>query len=69
MRTVSFQAGQVRFEWDSEKARMNLTKHGVSFLEAATAFADGLSLVIPDPEHSEDENRFLLIGGRLRADY
>lgn len=52
----------MRFEWDSEKARRNLAKHGVSFEEAATAFADPLSITRFDPDHSDDEDRFLLLG-------
>jgi uncharacterized DUF497 family protein len=52
----------MRFVWDPEKARRNLAKHGVSFEEAATAFADPLSLTTFDPDHSEDEDRFLLLG-------
>jgi uncharacterized protein len=59
----------MRFEWDPEKARRNIAKHGVSFEEAATAFADSLSITRFDPDHSEDEDRFLLLGathaGRL----
>ena len=59
----------MRFEWDPEKARRNLTKHGVSFEEAATAFADPLSITRFDPDHSENEDRYLLLGatysGRL----
>ena len=50
------------FEWDGEKARRNLAKHGVSLEEAATAFRDPLSLTISDPQHSEGEHRYLLIG-------
>lgn len=50
------------FEWDGRKATANLRKHGVSFEEAATVFSDPLSLSIPDPDHSEDEERFLLVG-------
>jgi len=50
------------FEWDAEKARTNLRKHRVSFDEAATAFADPLSLTIPDPDHSLGEERFVLVG-------
>ena len=50
------------FEWDFRKARMNLLKHGVSFEESATVFADQLSVTIPDPEHSEKEERFVTIG-------
>ncbi len=52
----------MRLEWDLEKARHNLTKHGVSFEEAATAFADPLSITRFDPDHSEDEDRYLLLG-------
>jgi uncharacterized DUF497 family protein len=50
------------FEWDQKKAASNLRKHGVSFKEAATAFGDPLSLTIPDPDHSLEEDRFVLIG-------
>ena len=50
------------FEWDPSKARRNLTVHGVSFDEASTAFQDPLSNTIADPLHSEDEERFVLLG-------
>jgi uncharacterized DUF497 family protein len=50
------------FEWDPRKARRNLTLHGVSFDEASTAFRDPLSKTIDDPLHSEDEERFVLLG-------
>ena len=50
------------FEWDEKKAAANLRKHGVSFEEAASAFGDPLSLTIPDPAHSEDEERCVLLG-------
>jgi uncharacterized DUF497 family protein len=49
------------FEWDPEKAERNAEKHGVSFQEASTAFADPLSITVPDPDHSDDETRFLLM--------
>ena len=52
----------LRFEWDPEKAKSNLKKHGVSFEEAATAFGDSLSLTVEDPAHSESEDRFVTIG-------
>ena len=52
----------VRFEWDSRKSRANKTKHGVSFEEAQTAFLDEHARVISDPEHSDDEERFVLLG-------
>jgi uncharacterized DUF497 family protein len=52
----------LRFEWDPNKAKQNLEIHGVSFDEASTAFRDTLSLAIYDPLHSEEEDRFVLIG-------
>ena len=47
----------LRFAWDAGKAEANLRKHGVSFVEAATAFGDPLSITIPDPAHSQDATR------------
>ena len=52
----------VRFDWDPGKAASNLRKHGVSFDEAATVFADPLSITVPDPDHSQDEERFIIVG-------
>lgn len=52
----------IRYAWDPRKADANLRKHGVSFEEAATAFGDPLSLTTRDPDHSLDEERFILIG-------
>lgn len=52
----------IDFEWNAAKAASNESKHGVSFAEAATAFADSLSLTIFDPEHSDAEDRFVLLG-------
>jgi uncharacterized DUF497 family protein len=52
----------MRFEWDPDKARRNLAKHGVTFDEASTAFDDPLSLTIDDPDHSVGEGRLLLLG-------
>ena len=49
----------MQFEWDEAKAKINLRKHGVSFDEAVTVFADPLELTLNDPEHSEGEYRFL----------
>jgi uncharacterized protein len=49
-------------EWDPDKAEANLRKHGVSFEEAATVLADPLSATLPDPDHSEREERLLLLG-------
>ena len=50
------------FEWDESKAAKNFRKHGVSFEEAATAFGDPFSITIYDPLHSENEDRFILLG-------
>jgi hypothetical protein len=50
------------FEWDPEKADANLQKHAVSFDEASTVFGDPLSLLMPDPDHSADEERYVLLG-------
>lgn len=52
----------MKFEWDAKKALLNLQKHGISFEEASTAFGDFLSITIEDPFHSQEENRFILIG-------
>ena len=52
----------MRFEWDENKAARNLTKHGVSFEEVVTVFEDPLSDTFPDPDHSVDEQRFIIIG-------
>jgi uncharacterized DUF497 family protein len=52
----------LQFTWDLQKAATNQRKHKVGFPEAATAFADPLSLTIPDPDHSVGEERFVLIG-------
>ena len=49
------------FKWDAKKAAANLRKHGVSFEEAASAFGDPLSLTISDPQHSGDEERYVLL--------
>lgn len=53
------------FEWDPEKAKSNFDKHGVTFDEAASIFFDPLSLTIPDPLHSIDEARFVIIGNSI----
>ena len=57
-----FSMGELRFEWDPRKAAANLRKHGVSFSEAQTAFTDEHGLLIDDPEHSTEEDRFILLG-------
>lgn len=52
----------MEFVWDEDKAQINVTKHGVSFTEAQTAFADPLFVSFYDPDHSDDEERFLMLG-------
>lgn len=52
----------IDFEWDERKASVNLKKHGVSFEEAKSVFYDENGLHMPDPDHSRDEDRFVLIG-------
>jgi hypothetical protein len=52
----------VQFEWDRAKAASNLSKHGVTFEEAVTAFFDPLSATVPDPDHSFGEARHVTIG-------
>ena len=60
---------ELRFEWDRGKAAENKRKHGVSFEEAETTFADDFAVLIDDPGHSGKEDRFLLLGlsSRLRT--
>lgn len=53
---------EISFEWDSSKAASNAKKHGVSFEEARTVFYDERALVIPDPDHSSTEERFIIMG-------
>ena len=52
----------MRFDWDTDKAIKNLEKHGVSFEEAKTVFYDEGAVLFDDPDHSQDEDRFLLLG-------
>ncbi len=52
----------MKFEWSTEKAEKNITKHGVSFQETLTVFKDALSFTYPDADHSVDEDRYLIIG-------
>jgi uncharacterized DUF497 family protein len=52
----------MEFEWNPEKAAINLRKHNISFQEAATVFNDSLSVTFPDPDHSIGENRYVIIG-------
>lgn len=59
----------LHFEWDSRKAAANERKHGVGFEEAKSVFSDERAKLIDDPDHSEDEDRFILLGlsGSLRV--
>lgn len=53
---------ELRFEWDSAKAAANAKKHGIGFDEAKSVFADERAKLIADPDHSDDEDRFILLG-------
>ena len=60
---------ELRFEWDPAKAVDNARKHRVTFEEAQTIFADEFGILLDDPDHSSDEDRFVLLGlsPRLRT--
>ena len=60
--TYNVQINSLRFEWDARKATANLKKHGISFEEAKSVFFDERAKLIDDPDHSEDEDRFILLG-------
>ncbi len=53
---------KISFEWDPRKDTSNKRKHKVSFEEASSVFSDENALLIPDPDHSEEEDRFVLLG-------
>lgn len=57
----------IQFEWDDNKNQINKKKHKVSFEEAETVFYDENALLINDPDHSEQEDRFILLGFSLQA--
>lgn len=57
----------IRFEWDDHKDQINQRKHGVSFSEAKTVFYDEAALVMDDPEHSKEEERFIILGLSQKA--
>ena len=57
----------MRFEWDETKAQINLEKHGVTFAEAATVFSDEDAILFDDPDHSEEEDCFILLGFSVRS--
>lgn len=50
------------FEWDAAKAAASVEKHGVTFDEASTVFGDPLAMLMPDPDHSVGEERYVLLG-------
>ena len=56
----------LQFVWDSRKAKSNAKKHGVTFEEAETVFFDESALLLADPDHSEEEDRFILLGASAR---
>lgn len=56
----------MEFEWDPRKARENEASHGVTFEEAAEVFADDYSSTVPDPDHSQSEERFVIFGQSQR---
>ena len=57
----------IRFEWDPNKAKINVKKHGVTFKEAQSVFQDPEALVIDDPDHSQEEERFIILGLSQKA--
>lgn len=57
----------MEFDWDDDKAETNLTKHGISFLEAASVFDDALSITFSDADHSDDEERLIILGHSSRG--
>ena len=57
---------ELQFEWDSRKEKTNIKKHGISFDEASTAFYDENAIEFFDPDHSENEDRFILLGINIK---
>lgn len=58
---------EIKFEWDENKNTINKRKHGISFEEAQTVFRDEEALVIDDPDHSQEEERFIILGFSEKA--
>jgi uncharacterized DUF497 family protein len=56
---------ELRFEWDAVKDASNQKKHGISFSEAKTVFSDQFARLIADPDHSDEEDRFILLGSSI----
>ena len=52
----------IHFEWDDNKAQINIEKHGITFEEASTVFEDETAILFDDPDHSDTEERFLILG-------
>lgn len=59
--------GLIDFEWDENKNRINIEKHGISFEEAVTVFYDDNAVLFDDPDHSTEEERFLILGISQRS--
>ena len=57
----------MEFDWDDDKAEINIVRRGISFLEAASVFDDDLSITFLDPDHSVDEERLIIIGHSNRG--
>lgn len=57
----------MKFEWDDNKEVQNIVKHGITFKEASTVFYDEEALLSDDPDHSNDEDRFIILGMSSRA--
>lgn len=57
----------IKFEWDNNKAQANIEKHGITFHEASTVFSDENAILFDDPEHSMEEERFMLLGMSSQA--
>ena len=59
---------RLRFDWDKNKESINIEKHKISFSEAALVFYDDEAIVITDPDHSDDEERFIILGMNNKAE-
>jgi len=57
----------IEFEWDPSKARTNLRKHRVAFQEAATVLRDPLAITVLDPDHSQEEDRYITVGSSIKG--
>ncbi|TAG97968.1 MAG: BrnT family toxin [Oscillatoriales cyanobacterium] len=57
----------MKFEWDENKAAVNLSKHKISFEEAKTVFDDPLYVDLYDPDHSDEEDRYIIVGESLQG--